>query len=38
MLIFAKALRMIKGIRRFKPVEIVSEINQSFFDELDLLP
>ena len=37
MLIFAKALRMIKGIRRFKPVEIVSEINQSFFDELDLV-
>ncbi len=37
MLIFAKALRMIKGIRRFKPVEIVNEINQSFFDELDLV-
>jgi ubiquinone biosynthesis protein len=37
MLIFAKALRMIKGVRRFKPVEIVNEINQSFFDELDLV-
>ena len=28
---------MIKGVRRFKPVEIVNEINQSFFDELDLV-
>ncbi|AJC49479.1 ubiquinone biosynthesis regulatory protein kinase UbiB [Allofrancisella guangzhouensis] len=37
MLIFAKGLRLLKEIRRFKPVEIVSEINQSFFDELDLV-
>ncbi len=34
MLIFAKALRLIEGIRRFKPVEIVSEINQSFLTSL----
>ena len=37
MLIFAKALRSIKSVRRFKPVEIVNEINQSFFDEIDLV-
>ncbi|MED7787494.1 ubiquinone biosynthesis regulatory protein kinase UbiB [Francisella sp. 19X1-34] len=37
MLIFAKALNQLKEIRRFKPVEIVKEINQSFFDELDLV-
>ena len=37
MLIFAKALSLFKSFRRFKPVEIVSEINQSFFDELDLV-
>lgn len=37
MLFFAKALNSLKEIRRFKPVEIVKEINQSFFDELDLV-
>ncbi|API86279.1 ubiquinone biosynthesis regulatory protein kinase UbiB [Francisella uliginis] len=37
MLIFAKVLNQLKEIRRFKPVEIVKEINQSFFDELDLV-
>ncbi|ALB01911.1 ubiquinone biosynthesis protein UbiB [Francisella persica ATCC VR-331] len=37
MLLFATLLSKIKKIRRFKPVEIVKEINQSFFDELDLV-
>ncbi|AXA33229.1 ubiquinone biosynthesis regulatory protein kinase UbiB [Francisella adeliensis] len=37
MLIVAKTLALFNGIKRFKPVEIVGEINQSFFDELDLV-
>ncbi|AIT09253.1 ubiquinone biosynthesis protein UbiB [Candidatus Francisella endociliophora] len=37
MLFFATLLSKLKEIRRFKPVEIVKEINQSFFDELDLV-
>ena len=37
MLVFAKILRLLKDVRRFKPVEIINEINQSFFDELDLM-
>lgn len=37
MLFFATLLNKLKEIRRFKPVEIVKEINQSFFDELDLM-
>ena len=37
MLLFATLLSKLKEIRRFKPVEIVKEINQSFFDELDLV-
>ncbi|GAB4223405.1 MAG: ubiquinone biosynthesis regulatory protein kinase UbiB [Francisella sp.] len=37
MLFFASLLNKFKEIRRFKPVEIVKEINQSFFDELDLV-
>lgn len=37
MLFFATLLSKLKEIKRFKPVEIVKEINQSFFDELDLV-
>ena len=37
MLLFATLLSKLKVIRRFKPIEIVKEINQSFFDELDLV-
>ncbi|MBK2095601.1 ubiquinone biosynthesis regulatory protein kinase UbiB [Francisella philomiragia] len=37
MLFFATLLSRLKEIKRFKPVEIVKEINQSFFDELDLV-
>lgn len=37
MMIVAKILRLSHAIRRFKPVEIVGEINQSFFDEIDLI-
>jgi ubiquinone biosynthesis protein len=37
MMLVAKILRLSKAIRRFKPVEIVGEINQSFFDEIDLI-
>lgn len=37
MLLFATLLSKLKVIRRFKPVEIVKEINQSFFDELNLV-
>ncbi|AFJ42973.1 ubiquinone biosynthesis regulatory protein kinase UbiB [Francisella orientalis] len=37
MLFFATLLSKLKEIKRFKPIEIVKEINQSFFDELDLV-
>lgn len=37
MLVVAKALALLKEVKRFKPVEIIGEINQSFFDELDLV-